>query len=559
MAASRAIEEEIGANRRAIARLKREIFGVDKTHRSRYIREFNSEFRDFASIASADEVIEEASRRDIVYFGDYHPLAASQEWVLRLMRGLAARGRKVVLALEMLYVHQQDSLDRWMKGAIGEEQFLEAIDYRSEWGFDWQSYRRIFELAKDPFIPIFGIDSERRDNLKYIHRRDRLAAKRIGTIRAFFPEHIILVVVGESHVAAGHLPAAVRAEPACGDHGIVIVQNMDDIYWRLLREGRESAEAVKIDDDRYCVFTAFPMLKYRAYRELIDLWTDGEEVDATTPFFHETIGEIYRFLAGRGVRSSVELAGGRREAFETLLPEVQCRATYHAFSVYLRSRRMPPGEITEVLDRLKHDGMRYVPSINTLLIVKNDPTRTIREAGRFVLHLMRGAIAERRAARSAEDAFYGAVVEEALVGVAAAFVNPSLNCVRDDPLLGSLDARGAVERAVPRHSMKETKRLIGALRRFVEGGSAAGGALRTSGIDARVRGIGSTKRFFVAASLGARLCEALRLSYRDGRMTRERIAALFAVRLDEPGAARLRYLELAGAARPRAAGPNGSG
>jgi hypothetical protein len=560
MAASRAIEEEIGANRRAIARLKREIFGVDKTHRSRYIREFNSEFRDFASIASADEVIEEASRRDIVYFGDYHPLAASQEWVLRLMRGLAARGRKVVLALEMLYVHQQDSLDRWMKGAIGEEQFLEAIDYRSEWGFDWRSYRRIFELAKDPFIPIFGIDSERRDNLKYIRRRDRLAAKRIGTIRAFFPEHLILVIVGESHLASSHLPAAVRAEPGCGDRGIVIVQNMDDIYWRLLREGRETAEAVRIDEDRYCIFTAFPMLKYRAYRELIEMWTDGEEVDATTPFFHETIGEIYRFLAGKGARSLIELAGGRRETFEALLPEVQCRATYHAFAAYLRSRRMPPGEIAEILDCLKYDGMRYVPSIHTLLIVKNDPSRAIREAGRFVLHLMRGEIADRRGARSsAEDAFYGAVVEEALAGFAAGFVNPSLNCVRDDPLLGSLDARGAVARAAPRHSMKETKRLVGALRRFVEEGSAAKGPLRAKGIAVGLRGIGPRKRFLVAKALGARLCEALRLSYREGRMTREGIAALFAARLEGPGAARQRYLELAGAARRRAAaGPDGS-
>ncbi|MCX5754344.1 MAG: ChaN family lipoprotein, partial [Candidatus Krumholzibacteria bacterium] len=206
MAVSKGIEDEIRANRRVIARLKREIFGVDKTHKSRYIREFQSEFRSFRSIARAGEVIDEASRRDIVYFGDYHPLDASQDWVLRLMKELSARGRKVVLALEMLYVHQQDSLDRWMKGTIGEAQFLDAIDYRSEWGFDWRSYRRIFELAKDPFIPIFGIDSEHRDHLKFIRRRDRLAAQRIGTIRKFFPEHLILVVIGESHLASNHLP-----------------------------------------------------------------------------------------------------------------------------------------------------------------------------------------------------------------------------------------------------------------------------------------------------------------------------------------------------------------
>ena len=512
MAVSKAIEEEIRANHRVIARLKREIFGVDKTHKSRYIREFHSEFRDFKSIAHTGEVIEEASRRDIVYFGDYHPLDASQDWVLRLMRELSARGRKVVLALEMLYVHQQDSLDRWMKGTISEAQFLDAIDYRSEWGFDWRSYRRIFELAKDPFIPIFGIDSEHRDHLKYIRRRDRLAARRIGTIRKFFPEHLILVVIGESHLASNHLPAEVRAE--LGGHGseIVIVQNIDEIYWRLMRRGRVDAEAVKIDDDRYCVFTAFPMLKYQAYREIIDVWVDGDEVDAVTPFLHETIEEIHAFFAGKGRKPLIALPNGRRETFETVLPEVQCRSTYHAFSAYMRARRMGPREITVVIENLKRDGMRYVPAINTLLIVKNDPSRMVREAARFVLHLMRGEIMERLEKRlSAEDEFYGTAIAEALVCFAARVVNPSMDCVRDDSILGSLAARGA---------------------------------RRTTGKGKGIPGLGLKKRLLIARALGARLGEALHLSYHEGRVTRERIAELFATRLDEPGASRGLYLGL---------------
>jgi hypothetical protein len=527
MAVSKAIEEEIGANRRVIARLKREIFGVDKTHKSRYIKEFLSEFRNFRSIVPADTVIEEASRRDIVYFGDYHPLEASQDWVLRLMRELSARGRKVVLALEMLHVHQQDSLDRWMKGTIGEEQFLDAIDYRSEWGFDWRSYRRIFELAKDPFIPIFGIDSEHRDHLKYIRRRDRLAARRIGTIRKFFPEHLILVVIGESHLASGHLPAEVRAELGGRGREIVIVQNIDEIYWRLLRRGRENAEAVKIDKSRYCVFTAFPMHKYQAYRDIIDVWTEDEEVDAATPFLHETIEEIYAFLAKKGRRPLIALANGRRETIEAVLPEVQGRATYHALSAYMRSRKIGPREITAILENLKIDGMRYVSSINALLVVKNDPSRMVREAARFVLHLMRGEIMERRGKRlSAEDEFYGTAIAEALVCFAAKVVNPSMNCVGDDALPGSLDARGA---------------------------------WRTSGSGTGIPNLGVKKRLLAARTLGARLGEALHLSFHEGRVTKERIAELFAARLDTPGSSRGLYLGLVGNTRGRgAARRNGS-
>jgi len=509
MVASKAIESEIQANRRMIARLKREIFGVDKTHKSRYIREFNSEFRNYRKIVTAAEVIERASRCDIVYFGDYHPLDASQDWVLRLMKELTARGRTVVLALEMLYVHQQECLDRWMKGTINEEEFLEAIDYKCEWGFSWPSYRRIFELAKNPFIPIFGIDSEPRDHLRYIRRRDRLAARRIGTIRRFFPDSLILVVVGESHLASNHLPRDVRSVLGGGFSETVIVQNMDDIYWRLLRRGREDAEAVAIDATRHCVFTTSPMLKYEAYREIIDVWAEGEEADLHTPFLHEMIEAIHSFLLGGRKKSLVALSNGRKEPFDAVLPEVECRATYHSFSSYLRSRKASPREIVPILENLRHEGMRYVPAINAFLIVRFDPSRAVREAARFVLHALRGDLREVHAKRrSAEDDFFGAIIEEALVCFGAKVVDPSPNCIKDEPRLGALDYRRAAS------SFKKIKNL--ALKR----------------------------RLLFTKALGARLGEALHLSFHEGRTTRGEIEGLFGARLDAPGSSRELYLRL---------------
>ncbi|MDD4857495.1 MAG: ChaN family lipoprotein [Candidatus Krumholzibacteria bacterium] len=508
MVASKAIEEQIKVNRRIIGRLKREIFGVDKTHRSRYIKEFNLEFKMYEATTTAEDVIERASRCDIVYFGDYHPLDASQDFVLRLMREFSARGRSVVLALEMLYVHQQEFLDRWMKGTMDDAAFLEAIDYRSEWGFSWPSYRRIFDLARDPFIPVFGIDSEMRDHLRSIRRRDRLAARRIGTIRAFFPDSLILVVVGESHLASNHLPREVHAALARDLREIIIVQNMDDIYWSLLRKGREDAEAVAIDANRYCVFTASPMLKYEAYRNIIDVWVEGEEVDRHTPFLHEAIDAIQSFLANGGKKRLVSLPNGRMEPFDAVLPEVQCRATYHAFSSYLRSRRVSTREIVRILQNLKRDGMSYVPSINTCLIVKFDPSIAVREAARFVLHAARGDILERRAGPlEPEDDFLGTVIADSLVCFASRIVDSSRDCAKYDPLIGSLEAGGAVT-------------LDGILR------------------------LGAKKRFLVAKALGARLGDALHTAHHEGRLTRSEIAGLFRMRLDAPGASRDMYNEL---------------
>ena len=510
MVASKAIESEIQANRRMIARLKREIFGVDKTHKSRYIKEFNTEFRNYRSIETLADVIEQAARCDIVYFGDYHPLEASQDFVLRLMKDLSARGRSVVLALEMLYVHQQESLDRWMKGTIGEDEFLEAIDYKCEWGFDWLSYRRIFELAKNPFIPVFGIDSDPRDHLRYIRRRDRLAAQRIGTIRRFFPDSLILVVVGESHLASNHLPREVRAVLGGKFSETVVVQNIDDIYWRLLRRGKENAEAVAIDERKHCVFTTSPMLKYEAYRHIIDVWSEGEEADRHTPFLHEMIEAIHSFFRGGRKESLVSFSNGRKEPLEAVLPEVECRATYHAFSSYLRSRRVSAREIVPVLEHLKREGMRYVPEINASLIVRFDPSCAVREAARFVLHALRGDVGEVPAKRrSIEDDFFARVIEEALVCFAARVVDPSHACLMDGIPSGLLNGNRA----------PIARRKIGSL------------SLR--------------RRLLFTTSIGSRLGGELHLAFHQGRITRREIEDMIRGRLDAPGASRELYMRLA--------------
>ncbi len=533
MAANVAVEREIETHRRLIARLKREIFGVDKTHRSRYIRAFNAEFRRFRRITTAAAVIERAAKADIVYFGDYHPLDSSQDWALRLMRELTARGRRVVLALEMLYVHQQEHLDRWMQGELGEDAFLEAIDYRSEWGFRWRSFRRFFDLAKDPFIPIFGIDSEPRDHLRHIRRRDRMAARRIATIRRFFPGHVILVVIGESHLAANHLPAAVRSAAGERFREYVIVQNIDELYWRLLREGRENAEAVEIDSSRACVFTTSPLLKYQAYREMIEVWSEGEEGDRHTRFVHQAVRNVLGFLGSNGAAPQVTVRKGWREPIEGILPEVLFRRTYHAFSSWLRARRAAPGEIESVLERLKRAGAAYFAPANTVLLSAFNPSAAVREAARFVIHGMRDDIGARPAAALGRaDSFYRSVIDEALVCLAAETVDPAGDCrivhrieggagaTREDrAIAGFAEYHAARERTAPRVP-RLTKKLQG------------------------VHSLPPRVRTRVALMLGVRLAAALHRSVRDGRIPPGEIRAACRRRLDGGGEATRFYFSL---------------
>jgi len=169
-------KEAVAFQRAAVARLKKEILGVDRNSRRRYIRDFHDEFRSFETIASLDDVTIACYKSDIVYVGDYHALPESQEFAARLLREVAARSREVVLCVEMVYGRDQGALDRYMKGEIDDAEFLRIIRYDLDWGYDWTSFRKLFDAAREHGAAVHGIDCGPRSGFRYIRRRDAYAA-----------------------------------------------------------------------------------------------------------------------------------------------------------------------------------------------------------------------------------------------------------------------------------------------------------------------------------------------------------------------------------------------
>lgn len=529
-AAQKAIENQ----RYLVSRLKREIFGVDKTYRSRYISEFNSEFREYRRIVSLQAVIDRAAEAEIIYFGDYHPMDSSQDLALGFLRALAERGTKLVLALEMLYVGDQEHLDRWMQGKMKEEDFLEAIDYSSEWGFNWVSFKRFFELAKNPFVPIFGIDSHPRDNLRSIRKRDRLAAARIATIRRFFPEHSIFVVVGESHVARNHLPREVRAAMGREISDLVIVQNIDEIYWKLLEKGRNDAEAVEIDSSRFCIITGSPLRKYEAYREMLNVWSDKIESDRCRDFFHDAAVSVMRIL-DRGRES-----GSTKAEF----PEVVFRKTYKAFCSYLRFHRVKNEDIEELLERIRCDGMVFYAYLNKLLALTYDGSAAIREAARFAASVIRKNISSKEGdALDMMDSFYRRILDEALVLFLALSIDPAADSSHgagvalDTGKSTSLHRKGTL-------SQRELERIVELLDYCEEREKNCRTLPRMTKRLKLVYSLPPRIRLYIERALGWRLASALEEAVRKGKIGTEEATGIVFRDLDRHREATKAYFYL---------------
>src|SRR6185436_16390226 len=80
-------------------------------------------------------------------------------------------------------------------------------------------------------------------------------------------------------------------------NAVVVVQNVEEIYWKLAREGREDTEAVQVDGTRYCVFNASPLAKYEAYRQTLLGWSQQEdEAPDFGPSVHHLIDLLVSYL-----------------------------------------------------------------------------------------------------------------------------------------------------------------------------------------------------------------------------------------------------------------------
>jgi Haem-binding uptake, Tiki superfamily, ChaN len=258
--------------REAVRRIQTDIGEIHPSPSRKYIQEFTDEFGVFESVCHPDAILRQALDASLIWVGDYHALAKSQIYVVDLLKEVAQRKENVTLAVEPIFARSQEILDQWMSGMISEHEFLDRIRYHEEWGCDWTGYKAIFETARELGIKVYGVDCHPRSDMRRIGRRDLGVARRIVRLLQNDPTQTLVVVFGESHLARKHLPGRVRA--ILGRRGVqlkelLILQNIDALYWKLQESGRVDARAVRVNKTCYCVFNATPIEKYESFRQYL--------------------------------------------------------------------------------------------------------------------------------------------------------------------------------------------------------------------------------------------------------------------------------------------------
>ena len=256
--------------RAAVESVERAIRSAVREPRSRYLAEFAAAFRSCESHISETELVVRAVAADVVLVGDYHSLASCQAFSTSLLNHLTAQDcRGNVLALEAVYSANQPLLEQWSRGEIDDSELPQRLHFARDWGYDWKPYGQLFAAARQ-CEAVWGLDSEPRFDLRRVRARDRHMAARICEARQAHPDARITALVGESHLAPGHLPQLLR-QMLPDARVFTVLQNVDSLYWQLA-EGDVLPEPVAIAENIACVFNASPLEKYESYQVYLERW-----------------------------------------------------------------------------------------------------------------------------------------------------------------------------------------------------------------------------------------------------------------------------------------------
>src|SRR4030042_2822092 len=125
---------------------------------------------------------------DVIFFGEEHGARLSHDAEFSLLKGLAKRDPRILLALEMFERDVQDILDAYLKGKISEKTFLKRS---RPWPNYREDYRPLIEFAKKKRISVIAANIPRRAAAA-VSMANKISPNVMGEDKIYLPKTIYL-------------------------------------------------------------------------------------------------------------------------------------------------------------------------------------------------------------------------------------------------------------------------------------------------------------------------------------------------------------------------------
>ncbi len=105
------------------------------------------------------QVLEQARDADYVLIGESHKSACDHAVEQELLRALALGPNPPALGLEMVADDRQGVLDAFNAGRIGVDDLEQRLDWGERWGYTFELYRGLFQVARQHHLPVVGLNA----------------------------------------------------------------------------------------------------------------------------------------------------------------------------------------------------------------------------------------------------------------------------------------------------------------------------------------------------------------------------------------------------------------
>ncbi len=261
----------------------------------RYAKSLEGEFLGQWSPSRDEHLRRALQAAHIVLSADFHAYAQSQRAHIRILRDHVVHDH-VVLTLECLPVEADESIRRFLTGRISEAKFLEEVEWDKNWGFPWEHYRPLFELARDRGYEVRGLTPFSTDGLS---RRDRWMARRILGLSRANPGALVFVVVGELHLASRHLPRLLRGSLKKPHDLMLIFQDVESLYFKLAKKPMgPGSEVLRGPGNRYCLMVSPPWMKWQSYLIYLEHAYDRDLQEDPAIDYSDHVASLIQILEG---------------------------------------------------------------------------------------------------------------------------------------------------------------------------------------------------------------------------------------------------------------------
>ena len=114
-----------------------------------------------AGTVELDELITRLARADVVLLGEEHTALDQKLLQAQLVDGIAATGRRVVLAMEFFQRDDREALEKWVAGELDDRGLLEATGWYDRGSYRWEYTRPVMEVARARQLKVVGANVPR--------------------------------------------------------------------------------------------------------------------------------------------------------------------------------------------------------------------------------------------------------------------------------------------------------------------------------------------------------------------------------------------------------------